>query len=193
MRNSLLFLVSALLISVLQVKATEYIYPGSFGLIGDSAYTIESNNNETSLVKYSFPALVEGKRVSLDASFPNVIGSTSGFLVNSGTDYVWTKASDEDKSDLKKYHSKQGNDGFAQPASQDILTETTHYVSYNTDLEKVAERDVVSVYTFETIYEDDPFSLNDDNLAGVVEDKFCGDKKKGKKRGKCKKLLLRTK
>lgn len=195
MKNSLLVLVSVLLISILPVKAAEYIYPSSFGIIGDYTYTVETNDDTVSLVKYSFPALVEVDRVALGTPFPNIVGSTAGFLVNNGTEYTWSQASEEDKALIRKFHAghdhgAKGEEDFAP--SEQTLTETTHYITYNTDLDKVASKDITNVYVFRTVYEDDPSTLSDDNLAGAVEDKFCGGKKKGKK-GQCKKLLLRTK
>lgn len=176
-----------LLTTVLPARSTEYIYAGSLALIGDYAYTVEANTDKAYLVKYSFPLFEEVKRVDLEDGFPTVIGSEKGFAVNHYTEYEWTSVSEEDKSALKKFKAHTG--GFSL-ATGDILTETTVYTSYNSDLEKVSEKTISNVYIFTYSYEDDPTTLADDALASAVEDKFCGKKKS--KKGKCKKVLLRT-
>ncbi len=175
------------LASFLPAKSTEYIYAGSFALIGDYAYTVEVNGDSNSLIKYSFPAFEEAKRVELNQSFPNILGSEKGFAVSSSTSYEWSDASESDKATIKK--RKSSDESFA-PANNQTLTETTVYTSYNSDLEKVGEKTITNVYVFSYVYEDDPTTLADDGLAGAVDEKFCGKKKS--KHGKCKKVLLRT-
>lgn len=165
------------------VKATEYIYAGAPALIGSNAYTVEAANETAFLVKYSFPAFEETKRVDLNDSFPNVIGSENGFAVSHITEYEWSSVSEEDRATLKKR-------GFAAESGSQTLTETTVYTSYSSDLEKVAEKTISNVYVFNNVYEDNPTTLADDGLAGAVDDKFCGKKKS--KHGKCKKILLRS-
>ena len=184
------FLLSSLLVllaSMLPAKSTEYIYAGSLALIGDYAYTVEANGDSNSLVKYSFPAFEETKRVELNQNFPTVFNSENGFVVSSSTTYEWSDVSESDKEIIKK--RKAADDSFAPPSNQ-TLTETTVYTSYNSDLEKVTEKTISNVYVFNYVYEDDPTTLADDGLAGAVDEKFCGKKKS--KHGKCKKVLLRS-
>lgn len=177
------------LASALPARSTEYIYAGSLALIGDNAYTVEANGDSNSLVKYSFPAFEEAKRVELNQSFPNVLGSENGFVVSSSTSYEWADASESDKAIIKK---RKGEDDSFAPTTNQTLTETTVYTSYNSDLEKVAEKTISNVYVFSyDNYDDNPTTLADDGLAGAVDEKFCGKKKS--KHGKCKKILVRTK
>lgn len=166
-----IFLVFCILFLGSNAKASEYISTNTLAVIDNAAYLIEGSFGNQSLVKYSFPSLVESKRLSLAENFSYAMANATGIAVyNYSSDIQVPKEGEET---LKKSEKL-----FAPSYFKEIYEINT----YDTDLNFVATKTVENQYYYG--FAVDPV---------VSEDKAIDNKCKGKKSKKgeeCQKITV---
>jgi hypothetical protein len=131
---SLRFLVLVCIVSFMPAYAEymEYLYPGALFTKNDRAFSVkyESEKNTYSLQVYSFPDLVEIKRIDLPSNYTYSTLHDLGILVYS-MDYVDEKMDDSSNPNLW------------------ATTVTTNLASYDLNLSSKGNLKMSDVYTYE--------------------------------------------
>ncbi len=168
-----IFIVAVFLTLCLPSFASEYISTYDFAVVGNQAYLIEIQDEQTFLKQYSFPGLVAANQILLSDSFSYAYASADGVIVSSYTYDIPTETliAEPDGSQTKAYK------------------ETRTIQTYDLSLQPVATKTVENLYyyTFNGIAED---SVTASGKATNVDDNKCSGKKRKGKNKACNKVLL---
>jgi hypothetical protein len=121
----------------------EYLYQGSLFTKSDRAYLLKRESGDSVVIAYSFPELVEIKRILLPSDLSWVIVLDQGLIVNTST-YADTQVERVEDGKKKTYMISQ------------VLT---HYDTYDLNLNYKSSMDLQDEYEYE-IYDYDAEYLN---------------------------------